>query len=66
MTKSCVYPIPCSCGKVYTGETCQPLKIRLEEHRKAVCRDEIKKSGIADHIYGKKMETICPYRMKSK
>ena len=33
MTKNCVYSVPCSCGKIYKG---RPLKVRLEEHRKAV------------------------------
>ena len=41
--KNCVYPIPCSCGKVCKGETWSPLKVRL-------CWGEIKKFGIADHI----------------
>ena len=36
MTKNCVYSIPCSCGKIYKGETGRPLKVRLEEHRKAI------------------------------
>ena len=26
-----MYSIPCSCGKVYKGKTCSPLKVRLEE-----------------------------------
>ena len=51
MTKNCVYSIPCSCGKIYKGETSCPLKVRLEEHRKAIVRGEIKKSGMADHIW---------------
>ena len=50
MTKNCVYSIPCSCGKVYQGETCHPLKVRVEEHRKARVRGEIEKPGMADHI----------------
>ena len=50
MITKCVYSIPCSYGKVYKDETCRPLKIRLEEHRKAVVRGEIEKSGMADHI----------------
>ena len=59
MTKNCVYYIPCSCGKIYKGETTKiykgrPLKVRLEEHRKAVVRDEIQKSGLADHIWKEK------------
>ena len=35
-------------------ETGRPLKVRLEEHRKAVVRGEIKKSGMADHIWKEK------------
>ena len=49
MTKNCIYSIPCSRGKIYKGETCHPLKVRLQEHRKAVVGGEIKKSGMADH-----------------
>ena len=36
MIKNCVYTIPCSCGKIYKGKPGHPLKVRLEEHRKAV------------------------------
>ena len=65
MTKNCMYSMPCTCGKVYKGETCCSLKVRLEEHRKAVVRGEIEKSGIADHTW-KENGTICPYGMKLK
>ena len=51
MTKNCVYSIPCSYCKIYKGETGRPLKGRLEEHRKAMVRGEIEKSGMADHIW---------------
>ena len=54
MTKNRVYFIPCSWGKVHKGETCRPLKARLEEHRKAVVQVDIEKSGMADHIWKKK------------
>ena len=53
-TKNYVYSIPCSCGKIYKGETGRPLKVRLEEHQKAVVRGEIEKSGMADHIWQEK------------
>ena len=54
MIKNYVYSIPCSCGKIYKGETGRPLKVRLEEHRKAVVRGEIEKSGMVDHIWKEK------------
>ena len=41
----------CSCGNVYKGETCRTFKVKLEEHRKAVERGEIEKSGMANHIW---------------
>ena len=54
MIKNCVYAIPFSCGKIYKGETGHPLKVRPEEHQKAVVRGEIEKSGMADHIWKEK------------
>ena len=51
MIKNCVYSIPRSCGKIYKSETGRTLKVRLEEHRKAVVRGEIEKSGMANHIW---------------
>ena len=51
MTKNCVCSIPCSCGKIYKCDTGRPLKVRLEEHRKAIVGVEIEKSGMADHIW---------------
>ena len=53
-TKNCIYSIPCSCSKVYKGKTCRPLKVRVEEHRKAVTRGETDKSGIAYHVWKEK------------
>ena len=38
MIKNCIYSIPCSCGSVYEGEIYCPVKVKLEEHRKAVVR----------------------------
>ena len=52
--KNCGPYISCSCCKVYKGKTCRSLDIRLEEHRKAVVRGKIEKSGIADHIWKEK------------
>ena len=50
MIKNCVYSIPWSSGKIYKGETGRLLKVRLEEHWKAVVRSDIEKSCMADHI----------------
>ena len=54
MIKNSVYSISCSCGKIYQVETGRPLKVRLEEYRKAVVRGEIEMSGMADQISKKK------------
>ena len=48
---SIVYSIPCSCGKVYIGETCRRLKQRLEEHRNACMKGDEKASAIAEHAW---------------
>ena len=65
ITKNCVYSIPCSCGKIYKGETGRPLKVRLEENQKAVIRARLK-SRIRRTIYGRKREIMCPYGLKLK
>ena len=39
---------------VYKGDICRQLKVRLEEHRKAVVRGEIEKLGMVDHIWKEK------------
>ena len=31
-----IYRIPCSCGKIYIGETGRELGLRVQEHQKAV------------------------------
>ena len=49
-----VYSIPCSCAKIYKGDTGRTLKGRLEEHWKAVVRGEIEKSDMVDHIWKEK------------
>ena len=54
MIKNCIYSIPCSCGKIYKSETGHPLKVRLEEHWKAVVRGEIEKLDMADHVWKEK------------
>ena len=43
-----VYEVPCTCGKVYIGETKRCLEIRLKEHKEACQTD---KSAIAEHAW---------------
>ena len=54
IAKNYIYSIPCSCSRVYKGEICRPLNVRLEEHWKAICHGEIEKSRMADHIWKEK------------
>ena len=49
MTKKSVNFPSCSCDKVYEEETGFRLKVRLKEHRKAVCRGEVEKTSKNDH-----------------
>ena len=49
-----MYFIPCKYCKVYKGKIYYSLKVRLEEHQKAVCQGEIEKSGMADHTWKEK------------
>ena len=39
-----VYRIPCSCGKVYLGETRRRLETRLKEHKDVCRKGELEKS----------------------
>ena len=44
-----VYRIPCSCGKVYIGETGRDLTTRLKEHKAHGRKGEYDKSAIVKH-----------------
>ena len=46
-----VYEVPCTCGKVYIGETKRRLETRLKEHREACVRGQTSKSAIAEHAW---------------
>ena len=43
-----VYEVPCTCGKVYIGETRRRLETRLKVHKDACIKD---KSSIAEHAW---------------
>ena len=49
MSSCVVYSIPCSCGKVYIGETTRRLEQRISEHQDACRKGEEKKSAVAEH-----------------
>ena len=46
-----VYRIPCSCGKVYIGETIRRLETRTKEHQDACRKGMTEKSAIAEHAW---------------
>ena len=44
-----VYRIPCTCGKVYIGETGRNLKVRQKEHKDCCLKCQPDKSALAKH-----------------
>ena len=46
-----VYRIPCSCGKVYIGETVRRLETRLKEHQKACREGTMATLAVAEHMH---------------
>ena len=46
-----VYEVPCTCGKVYIGETKRRLETRLKEHKETCTRYLTDKSAIAEHAW---------------
>ena len=46
-----VYEIPCTCGKVYVGETIRRLGTRIKEHKEACQSCSLDKSAIAEHAW---------------
>ncbi len=46
-----MYSIPCSCGKVYIGETTRRLEQRVKEHQDICKRGDEKVSVIAEHAW---------------
>ena len=53
-----VYAIPCSCEKVYIGETGRSMKTRLKEHNIDIHHGRIKKSAITEQSHASKHQ-IC-------
>ena len=46
-----VYRIPCTCGKVYIGETGRNLKVRQKEHKDCCRKCQPDKSALAKHAW---------------
>jgi len=46
-----VYEVPCSCGKVYIGETKRQLETRMKEHHAAARLGHLEKSAVAEHAW---------------
>ena len=46
-----IYQIFCQCGLSYIGQTKRALKIRLNEHRNNVKKQDIQRSSIAEHSW---------------
>ncbi len=46
-----VYRIPCTCGKVYIGETGRNLKLRQKEHNDCCAKCQVDKSALAKHAW---------------
>jgi len=46
-----VYRIPCTCGKVYIGETQRALGTRIKEHQDACRLCHTEKSAVAEHAW---------------
>ncbi|XP_018401736.1 PREDICTED: uncharacterized protein LOC108778909 [Cyphomyrmex costatus] len=44
-----VYKIPCSCGKVYIGETGRTVNTRMKEHQRDVWLKHITQSALTEH-----------------
>ena len=51
MKSNMVYCVPCSCGKVYIGETVRRLETRIKEHEDACKKGTTEKSAIAKHAW---------------
>lgn len=49
LSSSGVYRIPCSCGKVYIGETGRKISTRLKEHIRCVRLKHFSISALAEH-----------------
>ena len=45
-----IYKVPCTCGKIYIGETKHRLEMRLKEHKDECAKSLTYRSAIAEYI----------------
>jgi hypothetical protein len=50
-TATCVYIIPCECGRSYIAETGRPLAVWLHEHKHNLKEGLLEKSKLTQHAY---------------
>ena len=56
--KKGVYSIPCSCGRLYIGETICSMKVRLKEHCSEIMHNKTKSLAVVEN-YIKNNHYIC-------
>jgi hypothetical protein len=44
-----VYSIPCECGRVYIGQSCRSIQLRVKEHNRQIRLAQPDKSAAAEH-----------------
>ncbi|PFX34514.1 hypothetical protein AWC38_SpisGene720 [Stylophora pistillata] len=54
-----VYKIPCTCGKVYIGETGRPMQEGMKEHDRDLRLAPTQNSGVSEHANGTGHKPLC-------
>lgn len=50
-TKNVIYKIPCSCGRLYIGQTKRPMQVRATEHKRNIQNHQTRNSTLAEHFW---------------
>ena len=53
-----VYKIPCTCGKVYIGETGRPMQERMKENDRNIRLACTQNSAVSEHAYGTRHKPV--------
>ena len=65
MKSNLVYRVPCSCGKVYIGETIRRLETRIKEHEEA-CKKWLPKVSYCQACMGHRPENWVKWTRKEE